>query len=197
MIKSKWSDEIIVAELRQLIGTTDFMPTFGYIRSSGRNDLACAITKRGGWKKFSQLMNVPMTPSDTLKGWAGEDVTEEWLYKQGYEVSRQPTRAHFDILLNGILRVDVKAASYAKYGNSSGWFYRMGKIITADVVICARMDKGDFYVFPWFRVPSTNLTITPTGKAHSHYLNNTRVIEAMLANRKKEALLFPECKKAF
>jgi hypothetical protein len=191
MKRTAWTDELIVDALRPHVNEHGQLPTVNFLRSIGRNDIACAMTKRGGWKRFAALLNTTLTPSDTVTGWNAEIAAGDWLRSLGYEAEQQTARCHFDILVNGVLRIDVKGAKFARYGASAGWFYRMGKVITADVVLCARMDRGDFYVFPWFRVPATNLTISESGGWRSQYLMNTDVLQQMLKSRTAELEAFP------
>ncbi len=191
-MKTQWTDEKLRDELLQIAPAFGSMPTVSHLKEIGRSDVTNQISKRGGWRKWSAAIGFPMKQSDTLTGWEAEDMVQHWLVSLGYTAEKQTTRAHFDFLLNGCIRIDVKGARFAKYGASSGWFYRMGKQITADVVICARMDRNDFYVFPWFRTPSTNLTITSTGKAHEFYRMNLEVIPTMLSARCEEHK-FPAC----
>lgn len=184
-LRKQWSDKLVVSELRQYIDA-GHMPTCSFLRSAGRNDLGCQISRRGGWKKFAALLGIEVKPSDTATGWVAEEWVQKDLTSRGYAAERQTTRAHFDILLNGILRIDVKGAGKAHYGCDSGWHYRMGKIITADVVICNRMDCGDCYIFPWFVVPSTNLTIVESGGKYEPYHNNYAILDEMIEARRFE-----------
>lgn len=176
---------MVVLELRGYV-SSGYMPTHSFLNSVGRGDLSNQISRRGGWRKFASLIGVPMTPSDTVTGWAAEDWCIKDLASRGYMVERQATRTHFDLLIDGLIRVDVKGASFASYGRTSGWFYRMGKVITADVVVCVQMDCDDCYIYPWFSVPATNLTITPSGGMHSPYRSNYDLIELMLSTRRSE-----------
>jgi hypothetical protein len=188
--RTNWSEELIIEHLKQITSSLDFFPTNNFLVEIGRGDLANAISRHGGWKFFSEKLKLPLTNSDTLTGWKAEDSTEKWLLSLGYKVDKQKTRSHFDFLLDNSLRIDVKGASYAEYGPSCGWFYRMGKVITSDVVICRRMDLDDYYIFPWFSVSSTNITISKAGRKHSNYYMNTTVLTELLKNRKREKEMF-------
>lgn len=180
--------------LQPIVARLGRMPTNSYLREIGENRIACQISRRGGWAHWAKLLNTTLTPSDTVSGWAGEARCTSWLESLGYDVEQQTTRAPFDLLVGGCLRIDVKAASYAQYRPSTGWFYRLGRVMTADLVVCVRMDRDDFYAFPWFRVPSTNLTITPTGTAHTFYRENaSNVLRMMYEIRISELERLPEC----
>jgi len=86
----------------------------------------------------------------------------------------------------GQLRVDVKAARHASYGADSGWFYRLGKVPQADLILLWQLDTGDFYALPWFVCPRTNITISTDGGKYAPYLNNLQIIREMLAAREAE-----------
>jgi hypothetical protein len=193
MIFKKWDNELLENALAPMVSDLGRFPTLGEMRDMGRNDMACQVTKRGGSLFWAEKMKTSITESDTVKGWRGEEKVTKWLFSLGLDPQRQSTQCPFDILVNGCLRIDVKTASFAKYGPSSGWFYRMGKRVPCDVVVCYRTDKDDFYAFPLWLVPSTNLTITPSGVAHTYYRDNaSRIIMKMLSTRLAEGKTFPE-----
>lgn len=183
----KWEESKILEEINKL--KLKEFPTSNYLKSINRNDLSCAISRNGGWKYFSEKTNLPLTKSDTLTGWGGEDWISDFLSKRGYKIARGSTKEHFDILVDDCVRIDVKTASYAIYGDkdqSRGWFYRMGKTISADIAILYRKDQDDFYVIPWFLCPSTNATITESGGWYKNYLLRLDILDEMIKTRKLE-----------
>ncbi|SMC88495.1 hypothetical protein [Pedobacter africanus] len=53
-----WSDERIIEELKELIKIYKFIPSRVMMMFLGKGDLASAMAKRGGYKKFCRLLNV-------------------------------------------------------------------------------------------------------------------------------------------
>lgn len=186
-----WSEDNILNEIKNL--NLEKFPTNNYLISIGRGDLSNAISKNGGWKYFSEKIGLPMPESDTLTGWEGEDSVENLLIQNGYKVKKMKTKDHFDFLINDVLRVDVKTASFSSYGCSSGWFYRMGKTISADFVILYRSDKKDMFFIPWHKCPSTNITITNSENSkYSKFYMNEEFFKNIIQSRIKENDNCPE-----
>jgi hypothetical protein len=183
----RWTDEIISAELHAIAATLGHLPSAGELRDRGRNDLCCAITRSGGLIKWSERLNIPRLASDSDFGWQGEAESMSLLSAHGFNVSKpEGVKAPFDILVNDILRVDVKTANFATYGHSSGWFYRLGKIPQADLMFLYQADTGNFCAVPWHICPSSNVTISRGGGKYDWFINNWQLIESMVAVRTHE-----------
>ena len=95
-------------------------------------------------------------------------------------------KAPFDLLIDDVLRVDVKAARLCCYEHCRGWFYRIGKHVQSDLILLWQLDTVNFYVIPWFECPRTNVTISEGGGKYARFQNNTEIIRCMLSLRKQE-----------
>lgn len=164
-----WNDKTIVKEIKALASNIDFMPTVMFLRAIGRNDLSCAISRHGGWKKFSKLSGLDMKQSDTLTGWKGEEEAQELLESKGFHCQKMSTGQAYDLRVDDFVRIDVKSAKFCEYGASKGWFYRIGKEPTCDIIMLYRMDLKDCFIIPWFACGKTNITISKSMKAHKKY----------------------------
>lgn len=56
-----WTDPRIVKKLRPIVASFGRIPSANVLKAMDENDLACAIKKRGGVKKYSNILNVPST----------------------------------------------------------------------------------------------------------------------------------------
>jgi hypothetical protein len=185
--RTKWTDEKIATELNAVIAGTGIMPSAYELRGLGRNDLACALSKRGGFLFWAERLGVSRVHSDSDTGWDGEKLFVELAQSQGIQADRSTAvKAPYDVLLDGILRVDVKSANYAEYGPCRGWFYRIGKIPQADIIVCLQLDTRNFYGMPWTICPRTNVTIAKSGGRRRQFLNNWPLIRERIAARKAE-----------
>jgi hypothetical protein len=188
-----WTEETFVTDLKTVCDAIGRFPTVSELRKHGRNDLACQIVRRGGFRAWSEKLGVPFVHSDSDTGWDGELAFSQLLTSLGFTVTvRKSMKCPYDLLVDGCVRVDVKTAKYASYGNSStggvssGWFYRIGKDVPADIVALYRSDRSDCYLIPWDRCNNSNITITPTGKTYAKYHNAYALLRMIIESRKQE-----------
>lgn len=104
-------------------------------------------------------------------------------------------KSPYDILINEVLRIDVKSAKYAEYANpngykSCGWFYRIAKYVQSDLMIFWQSDTKEFYAIPWKLCPSTNITISKDGGKYKVFRNNYKIIDDMIKARTFEDIEF-------
>jgi hypothetical protein len=188
MARIKWTDAMIADRIMENYRNTGKFPTNAYLQETGQNNLSCAIVRAGGFPKWSERLGIPREHSDSDTGWDGEIEVAKILREQGFTVDRpSAVKNPYDLLVNDILRVDVKTAKFAKYGPCSGWFYRIGKAPQADLIALFQMDTKEVYWMPWYRVPHTNITISKSGGIHSPFRNNLQVVQVMMNMRKNEA----------
>jgi len=166
--RQPWTDERVERELRHIVGELGRFPSNSELRTLGRNDLACAVCKRGGLLHWANRIGARRAPSDSDFGWAGESVVAQQLRINGFTVEQDfPRKNPFDLLVDGVVRIDVKTARFATYRTkdhtSEGWFFRIGKMPQADVIALHLFDDGDTFVIPWRDCPYTNVTITGRG----------------------------------
>jgi len=174
--------------IAKLIGK---MPTVSYLKETSQNDLANQITRRGGFISWADRLGLKRDHSDSDTVWDGEKKVERILVSHGLQAERQSAvKWPFDILVNGILRIDVKSARYAEYGPCKGWFYRIGKVPQADLIALHQIDSGSTFYIPWFKVPSSNITISVGGGIYASYMNAIDVVKEMAAMRSMEKLAF-------
>lgn len=153
----------------------------------GRLDLANQISKRGGFVAWSMKLGIPRVASDSDTGWEGEEAAASRLTELGFHVQlRCALKSPFDLLVDDLLRVDVKAARFKRHGYCQGWFYRIGKIPQSDVILLWQLDTGVFFAVPWFFCPHTNVTVSRTGGKYAAFRNNVSLLREMIDARRQE-----------
>lgn len=192
--KTSWTDELIERQLREITGAIGSFPTASELRSMGKNDLTCAATKSGGLIAWAARLGLSRKDSDSDFGWRGEIAMCEHFRQQGFSAERtKGVKAPFDIMVNDLLRVDVKTASRAEYsGHSRGWYFRTGKIPQADVVVLYRMDRNDFFGVPWWECTSSNMSICDGLGRFGEFHNNWWLIRQMISRRQDERELMKQ-----
>lgn len=191
MTRTKWTEEMVAERIRIVAAGTGVFPSITFLKETGQNDLACQITRRGGSLVWADRLGLKREHSDSDTGWEGERSVMDLIARNGLSVTR-PTAVKwpFDLLVGGLLRVDVKAARFARYGPCSGWFYRIGKAPQADVVALHQLDTGETYWIPWTRIPRSNVTISRSGGIYAPYREAFQIVHLLLqARRQDEAQL--------
>lgn len=185
--RKRWNDTELEKVIRSIAQDLGHFPTCSELGEIGRLDVANRIARSGGFRHWSAVTGIPRVMSDSDKGWAGEDAAAKRLEELGFAVTAQDgVKCPFDLLVDGILRVDVKAANYQEYGHSKGWFYRIGKQPQADMILLWQLDTKHFYSLPWYLCPFTNVTISTTGGKYVAYRNSVDVIKRMVSMRQQE-----------
>ena len=123
----RWSDELVESELRPIGRKMGRMPSSTELRDMGRNSLACAISRSGGYYRWSQRLGLEQKGTEThwAQKWERHEV--EFFSALGFGVQRQSTKSKFDLLVQG-QRVDVKAARWTPFrkGGKFGSFVFAG-----------------------------------------------------------------------
>lgn len=191
--KKLWSDELVETELRRITGALGWFPSASDLTGMGMNSLLCAVTRRGGLLAWSDRLRLARRHSDSDTGWEGEIAVRDLFVREGIPCERSDAvKAPFDLLADGVLRVDVKAARYAEYRSpkagttSRGWFYRLGKIPQADLILLYQLDAGTFYGLPWWECPTGNVVISPGQSKYARFLNDWPLVREMIARLKED-----------
>lgn len=185
--RRRWTDSEFEKELKVISDSIGHFPSHTELRDMSRGDLANQITKRGGSLFWSQKLGIPRLRSDCDTGWKGEEEAARRLVELGFTVEvRSVLKSPFDLMVDGLLRVDVKTARLNQYGYSRGWFYRIGKIPQSDLILFWQLDTGDFFAIPWFLCPQTNVTITENGGKYALFRNNVELLREMIHARQQE-----------
>ena len=186
-MRTNWNDNLVESSLRPIVNAIGYFPSARNLRDMGRTDLAVQIGRRGGFVAWSDRMSATRRRSDSDTGWLGEEKYASLLINLGYEVQpRASVKSPYDLVVGGVLRVDVKSASFVSYGRGGGWYYRIGKYVQSDLVVLFQLDTSDFYCIPWWECSISNVTISKNGGKWLHRKNDLALIDSMIAIRKGE-----------
>lgn len=178
---------MVSVQLIEITKSIGKFPSVSELKQLGRNDLMCQITRRGGIIKWADRLGFKREISDSDLGWIGENEVCNKLSKLGFECKRSDrVKWPYDILVSNVLRIDVKTASYSEYGYSKGWFFRIGKSPQADLIALFQKDLDVIHYIPWYHCPTTNITLTKSGKTYERYKNATEIVKSMVDIRMRE-----------
>lgn len=141
-----------------------------------------------------EAVGYPRQRADTFTGWDGEDKVAELFRNQGFEVQQPPSRKlHYDLLVNGVVRVDVKSAhlhipAVKSRSNSRAWHFRIGKCPTVDLLALYRMEHEDVFLIPWFAASETAMSIGGESK-YEPFRNNWKLLRDMIDVRDHERVI--------
>ena len=188
MTRKQWNEAMISDRIMENYRNTGLMPTNQYLKETGQCDLAGQISKKGGFFKWAERLGLSREHSDSDTGWNGELRVQKMLESAGFQVDRiAAVKWPFDLLINKVLRVDVKSANFAEYGPCKGWFYRIGKTPQADLIALHQLDTGATYWIPWNIIPHSNVTISKDGGKWARYKETLWIVQSMIETRQAEA----------
>lgn len=174
-MRKVWTNKIIEEEIKKISSSLNHFPSVNELRELGRNDLMCAITKRGGFYFWSEKLGIKRVENNATDfGLSGEVAVLKILKENGFKAEpKQRFKSPYDILVNDLIRCDVKTTKFSIYSKTNkGWYFRIGKEPTCDFVILYRIDINDLFVIPWYDCPHTNITISENLGKYSEYQNN-------------------------
>ena len=188
MTRKTWTEAMIADRIMENYRNTGLMPTNQYLLETGQGDLSNQIAKKGGFFKWADRLGLSRAPSASDTGWDGEKRVQKILESAGFQVERSiAVKWPFDLLVNKVLRIDVKSANFAVYGACKGWFYRIGKVPQADLMALHQLDTGETYWIPWHIIPHSNVTISKDGGKWAPYKEALWIVQSMLETRQAEA----------
>lgn len=177
-MRLKWTDALIEESLRGITAQVGRFPTAALLREMGRDDLYCAISRKGGLVEWAARLGLARAHSDSDTGWEGESTVQKLLEQYGFAIERSRSLVcPYDLKINGVVRCDVKTTKLAKYTNCPAWYFRIGKAVQADIVILYRGDTNDCFVLPWFHVGKSNITISPSSPKYEPFKNRFDIIK--------------------
>lgn len=185
--KQRWSlekiERMILANL-----VDERMPTVSELTSVGLSSLSSAIVRTGGFKHWQNKLRLDNKQSETHIGQEWEDWALIHLSDHDMKVESQSTRHPFDLLVNTIVRIDVKVAHFTSYktnhGKAAGYVFHIHKSHSHDcdlyMLIClSDVDKPQaVYYIPAASAPKTTITITPNGK-YTVFRDNLKVFDIL------------------
>lgn len=173
-MRVRWTDDMVASQLREVASKLGGrMPSANDLRAMGLESLASRASRVGGLLGWAERLGLP-TGKDAHSpafGESWETYAAVVLKANGYVAESQKRHAPFDVLVNGQIRVNVKASrrhDYEDVGVRGFTFWIGDTWKRCDVFALVKVD-GPTPPILW--VPSSEAqqqTITLTGK---HRLN--------------------------
>lgn len=181
--RRKWTHEDILNEVKHSMNilNIDRMPTAPELISINRNDLHCAICRRGTYKSIADELNIVLKRSETTKGHYFESYIMNILKLKGYDVISTSNQHPYDLLVNNSVKIEVKSGrQYDFKGSKCNTFSFSNRYSPCDIIICiAQLEDG--IIDRIFIIPShvLNIVTMSVGKKsiYNKYINNWDIIQ--------------------
>jgi len=182
----KWSHEDMKNEVYKVMKclNIDRMPSSVECnRVTGNTRLSNVINRRGGFDWLANHLGLKQSKCETRLGRNTEIKVKEILEEKGYEVKQMGIKHPYDLLVNGNIKIDVKASH--KYQSEEGWssysFNLEKENPTCDIYIAVCInEKNDFeriLVIPSKFLNQTQLCITGAKSKYDIYKDRWDYIE--------------------
>ena len=148
----KWTDRKIAEEIMKI--ANQFNPPKMPTRAEAENmygncGLSVAISKNGGFEYWAKRLGLPQGNSETALAIQIENEFAEALTDRGYDAELTSTKRPYDILVDGCVKVDVKAANTSYVRGCPIHAYRLAKRQhTCDFYIFHEVDTDTTYIVP-------------------------------------------------
>lgn len=139
----KWTEELIESELLKSIRIlgVERMPTAEELKSIGRNDLHCKVSRTKKYRGWAEHLGLELKRSETVFGQEFERRVAEQLRSHDYDVELMSTKHPYDLLVDGCVKVDVKVAKpYPIRGSRVHSINLAKENPTCDIYICILLD---------------------------------------------------------
>ena len=121
---TSWSEELIKEKILEVVSglELDRMPSRKEVEFFCKNcSLTNAISRNGGWYHWAEKLGFGVKESESWLGKRHEKEIQEVLISLGHETVRMSQNFPYDLLVNGCIKVDVKASKL--YKGTAGSFY--------------------------------------------------------------------------
>ena len=183
-----WTNEMIEADILEVsrhIGN-NLMPTRTDIHDFYGNDrLTNKISKTLGYYGWAKKLGLTVQDNDTSKAKKVEREVCELLSSKGFSVEMMLQNYPYDLLVDGILKIDVKVSALYKSPQMCEFysFALRKKKPTCDIYILVARDGGNadkFYVIPSFKVQQLQISIGKHQSKYDIYLNKFSILDEYL-----------------
>ena len=139
------------------------------------------IVRHGGYRKFAEEMDLKLKASETQLGQDFELIIENIINNKGFDTLRMSTGHPFDLLINNVVKVDVKVSRpHMKDKYRVHTFGINKKYGSCDIYLAIALDENDniekFLVIPSHHLRITTLCIGVNSK-YDTYNNRFDYIE--------------------
>ena len=187
--RRNWSKDDIEFELMSMVNFLGInrMPTYKEMELHyGNCGLANKVCRTGGIYEWANRLGLEVGASDTRLGYEVETLVMDILNKQGYECEMTSTRHPYDLLVNGCVKIDVKAARMSKANGSDCYSFSLAKPMqTCDVYVAVCLDDEKvpqkIYVIPAHVMHGkTQLSLGIKRSKYDQYIDKWEIIDQLL-----------------
>jgi len=146
---TKWTNEKIAKEIYKVMNALGIerMPSNQEIIDVMKSTkLTNAIRRNGGFYEWARRLNLTTKECETKFGKRYEKKLQKYLTKKGYIVERMSVKHPYDLLVNGCIKIDVKA-SRRYYYDGKKYYYAFNlekKNSTCDIYVCFCVNNEEF-----------------------------------------------------
>jgi hypothetical protein len=168
----KWDRALLLQALVPIVSKNQTMVSAKDLRTIDRNDLACAISRHGGYSYWAKQLGLDFRDSSTKLGKRFEHNEFLLFRKMGMKVEKQRSKETFDLMVNG-KRVDVKCANIYNGSKWDGYAFaglNYGK--GCDFFDFLVLDNGKImnrFIIPVVFVRKQTVTLTVGGLANKNH----------------------------
>jgi hypothetical protein len=170
--ESQWTDEVLEQRIRQVMLELkiDRMPTRSEVFSIRFNDpLHNGVVRHGGYEYWAKKLGLQIKDSESKTGWAYEECAIDLLKGKGYAVERMSRKCAYDILVNGAVKIDVKAGKpWFLKGSRLHSFGINKKVPVCDIYLVLAIDESEkierTFVIPSFELKVVSMCIGKDSK---------------------------------
>ena len=180
-----WSDALIeskILECKEGLNLNRMPSANEMAKYFGNYALSNKISKGIGFYGWSVNLGLPMKLSETQTGKNGEAIAAKELEQLGYCVERMTTGYPYDLMVNAVVKVDVKFSNLYHGVNGDFYSFRLNKAYpTCDVyILIANDDNGNkkLYVVPSKDVHQKQVSIGSGHSVYEKYLGRLDFLDA-------------------
>lgn len=178
----KWNEEMIKEMILKVVEVYGRMPSNNELKKYYNSTaLGNKISKTGGFYHWAEKLGLVVKESETSKGIKYEGVVAEILENLGFDVEKTSTKAPYDLIVDGIVRIDVKVAT--KYLTDEYEVNSFGinkKYPSSDIYICVALDENSeierIIVLPSVNVKRSSTISIGKKSKYNRYINNYGLI---------------------
>lgn len=177
-IEVRWTSKTIekeINEVRNALGIKR-MPTMAEVNRVMQNtSLSNAISKSGGFYLWAEKLKLSVKISESDYSRDFEIKCKDYIESKGFSAELTPTRFPYDILVDGVVKVEVKASRL--YKGRKGNFYSFNldkKLPKSDINIfyCDNELSERIYVIPSYKLKGINqLSIGEVSSKYDRFIN--------------------------
>ena len=182
-----WTKDLIAQKIRETVKALKLssMPTRKqFVKYYGDDKLTDKISKTLGYYGWAKELDLPIQSNDTLKGKISEKYAADLLNNRGYETLQMAQNYPYDLLVNHVVKVDVKYSNlyHGRQGNFYSYALRK-KYPTCDIyMLIANSDSGEkkIYILPSKDAIQLQIGIGEYSSIYDKYLNRYDIIDQYL-----------------